>query len=205
VRQRGWRRLVKRAVDVTVASSVLVATAPVMLGAAGAIMATMGRPVLFRQERVGQGGRIIQIAKLRTMKAAAPEASPDQDHLRITPLGQWLRDTSIDELPQLFSVIRGDMSLVGPRPLLVRYLGRYSAEQMRRHDVLPGLTGWAQVNGRNSLSWSEKFALDVWYVDHWSLRLDGEILVRTAAILLRREGVSAAGHATMPEFVGSSP
>lgn len=203
LRQRGWRRAAKRLIDIGVSSAAICATAPLMAGTAAAIYTTMGRPVLFRQPRVGEGERIFSILKFRTMRQAPAESSPDQDQARITPLGQLLRDSSLDELPQLFNILRGDMSLVGPRPLIVRYLPRYSPEQRRRHDVLPGLTGLAQVRGRNTLSWEEKFAYDVRYVDRWSLRLDLEILARTALLVVRREGVSAEGHATMPEFMGA--
>jgi lipopolysaccharide/colanic/teichoic acid biosynthesis glycosyltransferase len=218
VKQRGLALLAKRAVDVTVAGTALAVLSPVLAGTAVAVLATMGRPVFFRQERVGKDERRFRITKFRTMKPASassagpasrPSAAeddgvaPDEDHLRITPLGRFLRDTSLDELPQLVNVLKGDMSLVGPRPLLVRYLPRYSPSQRRRHEVLPGLTGWAQIHGRNSVSWDEKFARDTWYVEHWSPVLDLQILVRTALIVARREGVSAEGHATMPEFLGN--
>lgn len=202
VNQRGWRLLAKRAVDVAIAGTALVATAPVMAGAAGAVWMSMGRPVFFRQERLGRGERVFRIVKLRTMRPAHPEATPDQDAARLTSVGRFLRATSLDELPQLLNVLKGDMSLVGPRPLLVRYLPRYSARQRRRHEVLPGLTGWAQVNGRNTVEWAEKLERDVWYVDHWSVALDLKILAKTAVLVLRRDGVSAEGHATMPEFEG---
>lgn len=203
MRQRGWRYLAKRAIDVTTASMVLTLTAPAMGAAAMGIRATMGSPVLFRQERIGRGGRIFTIYKFRTMRHPLPHEGPESDAVRITRLGRVLRQTSLDELPQLFNVLKGDMSLVGPRPLLVRYGPRYTAEQRRRHDVLPGLTGWAQIHGRNAVSWEERFAHDVWYVDHWSLRRDARILLRTAATVLRRDGIAADGHATMPEFMGS--
>ncbi|MEQ1505038.1 MAG: sugar transferase [Myxococcota bacterium] len=202
--QRGVPYLAKRALDVAIAGAALVVTGPVMAAAAGAVLATMGRPVLFRQERIGRGDRPFRIVKFRTMRQAPPDASPDQDHARITRLGRALRATSIDELPQLLNILRGDMSLVGPRPLLVRYLPRYSERQRRRHDVLPGLTGWAQVHGRNALTWDQKFDHDVWYVDHWTPWLDVKILAWTAIRVARRDGVSADGHATMPEFLGSS-
>lgn len=204
MRQTGWRLLVKRAIDVTVAGAMLTAAAPVMGAVAVGIRATMGRPVLFRQERVGRGDRIFTIYKFRTMREAAPGEGIESDAARITRLGAFLRRSSLDELPQLFNVLKGDMSLVGPRPLLVRYLPRYSPEQRRRHEVLPGLTGWAQIHGRNAVSWDEKFAYDVWYVDHWSLRRDLQVLARTARIVWRRDGISATGHATMPEFKGTS-
>ena len=200
MKQRGWRRRLKRAMDLTVAVPALVAAAPLMAGAAVAVAASMGRPILFRQPRAGKDGEVFEILKFRTMRQGAPDASPDDDHLRITRVGQFLRDTSIDELPQLVNVIRGDMSIVGPRPLLVRYLPRYSAEQRRRHEVLPGLTGWAQVHGRNAVSWEEKFAHDVWYVDHWSPWLDLRVLLKTVGKLADRRGISAEGHTTMPEF-----
>jgi lipopolysaccharide/colanic/teichoic acid biosynthesis glycosyltransferase len=204
MKQRGLALAAKRVVDIAVAGSALAGLSPVLAGTAVAVLATMGRPVFFRQERVGRNERTFRITKFRTMRAAEQDSVvPDEDHLRITPLGAFLRDTSLDELPQLVNVLLGDMSLVGPRPLLVRYLPRYSAEQRRRHDVLPGVTGWAQVHGRNSVSWDEKFARDTWYVDHWSPLLDLKILVRTALIVARRDGVSADGHATMPEFLGT--
>lgn len=204
MKQRGWRRVAKRAFDVVAAGTALAAASPVMGGVAGAIWLTMGRPVLFTQDRVGQGDRVFRVMKFRTMKVAAPGAPPEQDHLRITRLGAFLRASSLDELPQLWNVVVGDMSLVGPRPLLVRYLPRYSPRQRRRHDVLPGLTGWAQVNGRNTLSWDEKFERDVWYVEHWSLALDARIVAKTVLQVLRRQGISAEGHATMPEFQGAA-
>jgi lipopolysaccharide/colanic/teichoic acid biosynthesis glycosyltransferase len=167
------------------------------------VAASQGRPVLFTQPRVGRDGRRFPIFKFRTMReATGPDGTPLPDDERLTRVGRALRATSIDELPQLWNVLRGDLSLVGPRPLLVRYLPRYTPEQARRHEVLPGITGWAQVNGRNAISWEERFALDVWYVDHWSLALDLRILAMTLARVLRREGVSREGHATMPEFMG---
>jgi len=205
MRQTGWRRRIKRGLDASVAATALVATAPVMLGTACAIRATMGSPVLFRQERPGQGERIIEIMKFRSMRDPLPhETGPESDAQRITRLGAFLRKSSLDELPQLVNILRGDMSLVGPRPLVKQYLDRYSPEQRRRHDVMPGLTGWAQVNGRNGLSWSEKFAYDVWYVDNWSLRLDARILAKTVVQVLKRDGISSDGHATMPEFMGTA-
>jgi lipopolysaccharide/colanic/teichoic acid biosynthesis glycosyltransferase len=190
----------KRAIDIGVASISLLALAPVLLALALAVRATMGAPVLFRQRRTGRGGRPFTLLKLRTMRAGRP-GTPDA--ARLTRLGRWLRAWSLDELPQLWNVLRGDMSLVGPRPLLPEYVPRYTPEQARRHEVRPGLTGLAQVSGRNALSWEEKFALDVRYVDERSLALDLRILWRTVVAVVRREGVSAAGHATMPEFLGS--
>lgn len=206
MRQRGARLAVKRAVDVAVAGAALAVASPVIVATAGAVAVGLGRPVLFTQPRVGRGDRVFRVYKFRTMRdAAGPDGRPLPDEQRLTPLGRFLRERSLDELPQLVNVLKGDMSLVGPRPLLVRYLERYSPEQRRRHDVLPGLTGWSQVNGRNALSWSEKLALDVWYVDHWSLGLDARILARTVVGVVRGDGISAAGHATMPEFTGEVP
>ena len=193
---------VKRLVDVTGALALLLVTSPLFALAALAVWATMGRPIVFRQARAGLGGRIFTLFKLRTMHTAGGHDLAN-DELRLTSVGRFLRASSLDELPQLINVLRGEMSLVGPRPLLPSYLERYSADQARRHEVLPGLTGLTQVKGRNGLSWDEKFALDVWYVDHRTLRLDAWILWRTLATVIRREGVAAGGHATMPEFLGS--
>ena len=159
--------------------------------------------MLFRQQRPGRGGRPFTIFKLRTMSdRCGPDWKLLPDAERLTRVGRLLRAASLDELPELLNVVRGDMSLVGPRPLLMQYLGRYSPEQARRHEVLPGITGWAQVNGRNALSWDEKFQHDVWYVDHLSAALDLSILARTVWNVLARRGISASGHATMPEFMG---
>ena len=195
---------VKRAVDVVGAATLLVVTAPVLALAALAVRVTMGSPVLFRQERIGQDERRFVVVKLRTMRAPAPgEGGPASDGARLTRLGRWLRACGVDELPQLCGVVRGDLSLVGPRPLLPAYLPRYSDEQRRRHEVPPGLTGLAQVYGRNAVTWGERLALDVWYVDHWSLALDARIALRTVDVLRRRVGASAEGHATMPEFRGT--
>ena len=164
----------------------------------------MGSPVVFRQARPGLHGRIFQLRKFRTMtdaRDAKGQLLPDSD--RLTGFGRWLRATSLDELPEILNVLRGEMSLVGPRPLLVRYLERYSTEQARRHEVPPGLTGWSQVNGRNAVSWEERFRQDIWYVDHHSVGLDLKILVLTVFKVLRRDGISAVGEATMPEFMGN--
>jgi lipopolysaccharide/colanic/teichoic acid biosynthesis glycosyltransferase len=190
----------KRTLDIAVAVVALVVAAPVLAVLALAVRATMGAPVLFRQRRIGRGGRPFTLLKLRTMRAGRPG---EGDGVRLTRLGARLRAWSLDELPQLWNVLRGEMSLVGPRPLLPEYLPRYTPEQARRHDVRPGVTGLAQVSGRNGLSWEAKFALDVRYVDERSLALDAWILWRTAVAVFRRDGVSAAGHATMPEFLGS--
>jgi sugar transferase EpsL len=192
---------VKRAVDGTVATIGLVVLSPVMLSVAAVVGIRLGSPVLFRQDRIGVGGQPFQLRKFRTMTDERDESGellPDVS--RLTNVGRMLRRTSLDELPELWNVIRGDMSLVGPRPLPVRYLDRYTPEQARRHEVRPGITGWAQINGRNSTTWDERLAMDVWYVDNRSLVLDLRILVRTIAVVLRREGISAEGDATMPEL-----
>ena len=198
--------MAKRLLDIVVAALALVIGAPILLLVAVAVLATMGRPVLFRQQRPGLGGRPFELLKFRTMLSDAKLGSDvASDARRLTRTGRFLRATSLDELPELWNVLRGDMSLVGPRPLLMQYLGRYTPEQARRHEVRPGLTGWAQVNGRNALSWEEKFALDTWYVDNRSFWLDIKIIVMTALSLFRPSGISADGSATMPEFMGSSP
>ena len=194
----------KRIVDLIGALTMLAAAIPVMAAVAVLIRLTMGRPVLFRQVRAGYRGKPFTLVKFRTMcEARGSNGRPLPDGQRLTRLGRWLRSTSLDELPQIFNVLRGDMSLLGPRPLLVQYLDRYTPEQARRHEVKPGLTGWAQVNGRNSLSWEEKFELDVWYVDHHGPWVDVWIVLRTIWQVVRREGVSHAGAATMPEFTGA--
>lgn len=200
----GVARAVKRLIDTVLAAAVLALAAPVVLVIALAIRASMGRPVLFRQVRPGLHGRLFCIYKFRTMtdaRDAQGRLLPDGD--RLTLLGRFLRSTSLDELPQLWNVLRGEMSLVGPRPLLPEYLDRYTPEQARRHEVRPGITGWAQVNGRNATTWEERLRQDVWYVDNWSLWLDFKILWMTVVKVLRREGVSKEGHATMPEFMGT--
>ncbi len=177
---------------------------PLMVLVAAAVLIVDGPPVLFRQKRPGLRGEIFTVYKFRTMKTSADKnGSPLPDSQRVTPFGKFLRATSLDELPELWNVLRGEMSIVGPRPLLVEYLPRYSAEQARRHKVLPGVTGWAQINGRNALTWEEKFNLDVWYVDNWSLRLDLKILLITVVKVIKREGISQPGQATMEEFKGS--
>ncbi len=195
------QRISKRLLDVVISVMALVLLSPLMLLVAVLIRLTLGPPVLFRQQRVGLHGRPFMLLKFRTMsdvRDAHGQLLPDDE--RLTPLGRCLRSASLDELPELINVLRGEMSLVGPRPLLVPYLDRYTPEQRRRHAVLPGLTGWAQVNGRNHLSWERKFALDVWYVDHGSLWLDLKIIALTARQVFLREGISPPGGATMPEF-----
>lgn len=193
-----------RALDVLLGGTVMIATAPLAAAIAGLIRWRMGPPVLFRQERAGRDGRTFELVKFRTMRAARPgEDGPDADAIRLTRLGRTLRSTSLDELPTLVNVVRGEMSLVGPRPLPVRYLPRYSPYHARRHEVRPGITGWAQSHGRNTLSWDEQLDMDVWYVENKSLRLDLRILANTVAAVVRREGISSDGHATRPEFPGS--
>jgi len=200
-RQFGWRLVVKRTFDRVVAALLLVALAPVIAVTALAIRLCLGRPVLFLQDRLGRSGRRFRIVKFRTMQNTTDSSGePLADEKRLTPLGTFLRSWSLDELPELVNVLRGEMSLVGPRPLLPEYSGHYSPEQNRRHDVLPGITGWAQVNGRNALSWDERFELDIWYVDHWSLALDARVLFRTMLGVVRREGIAFSGHATSPRF-----
>lgn len=192
----------KRAFDVTVAGIGLVVSAPILLLVALAVWIRMGRPILFTQARAGRGGRPFRIYKFRTMRPVDGPTSPEDDETRITPLGEFLRSTTLDELPELWNVFKGDMSLVGPRPLLHRYVDRYTDEQARRLEVKPGLTSWAVVQGRNDMTWEERFEHDVWYVDHRTFLLDLKILVLTLVQVLRREGVSASDHATMPEFEG---
>jgi lipopolysaccharide/colanic/teichoic acid biosynthesis glycosyltransferase len=199
-------RLAKRLFDVIGAGAALIAAAPLLAGVAVLVRLRMGSPVLFRQVRPGLNGEPFTIYKFRTMRDATDASgAPLPDAARITPLGRLLRETSLDELPELLNVLGGSMSLVGPRPLLVAYLDRYTPEQARRHLVKPGITGWAQIHGRNAISWEEKFALDCWYVDHQSLALDLYILARTVVAVLRREGIAHEGSATMPPFLGSTP
>jgi len=177
---------------------------PVLLIVALLVRFLLGPPVIFKQTRPGLHGKTFVLLKFRTMtnsRTAQGDLLPDAK--RLTSFGRFLRATSLDELPELFNVLRGDMSLVGPRPLLMQYLDRYTPEQARRHEVKPGITGWAQIHGRNALTWEEKFKLDVWYVDHWSLWLDIKILIVTVWKILRREGINQPGQATMKEFFGS--
>jgi lipopolysaccharide/colanic/teichoic acid biosynthesis glycosyltransferase len=193
---------VKRAVDVLVAVVGLVTAAPVMAAVAVAVRRDVGFPVLFRQQRPGRHGVPFELVKFRTMRTIDETDGVANDAERLTPFGRWLRSTSLDELPTLWNVLRGDMSLVGPRPLLMEYLDRYTPTQARRHEVRPGVTGLAQVRGRNLLSWDEKFAADVEYVDRVSLRMDARILAATLVTVLRRQGVSAPDAATMHLFTG---
>jgi lipopolysaccharide/colanic/teichoic acid biosynthesis glycosyltransferase len=194
----------KRAFDVVLAVLLFVLTLPIQAATALAIRIRLGSPLLFRQSRPGLHGEPFIIVKFRTMVDVDPTLGLVADAPRMTPLGRWLRATSMDELPTLWNIIRGDMSLVGPRPLLVQYLDRYSPEQARRHEVRPGLTGLAQVSGRNALSWADKFRLDVEYVDHHTFAGDLRILIATTTSVLRRDGISSAGEATMSEFFGTS-
>nr|WP_205755310.1 sugar transferase [Azotobacter chroococcum] len=190
--------------DILVAATALLLLAPLLLVLAWLVRRRIGAPVLFRQLRPGLHGRPFELLKLRSMREALDERGrPLPDAERLTPFGRLLRASSLDELPELWNVLRGDMSLVGPRPLLMEYLPLYTPEQARRHAVRPGITGWAQVNGRNALSWEEKFRLDVWYVDHRSFRLDLRILLLTLKRVLAREGINAEGEATMARFTGS--
>jgi sugar transferase EpsL len=187
-----YLRFGKRALDLSLCLAGLAVLSPVMAMTAVLIRVLSGSPVLFRQIRPGRGGKPFSILKFRSMSAG-----------RITPLGAWLRRLSLDELPQLLNVLRGDMSLVGPRPLLMDYLPRYNARQARRNEVLPGVTGWAQVNGRNALSWDKKFEFDVWYVEHASLLVDLRILAMTVVRVVRPKGIAAEGYDSMPDFMGS--
>ena len=200
----GTHDAVQRTIDICVAATVLVVLAPVLLGVAALVALGIGRPVLFRQPRPGRQGRVFTLVKFRTMLDVDEQRGLVTDADRLPALGRFLRATSLDELPTMWNVLRGDMSMVGPRPLLVRYLELYTPEQARRHLVRPGVTGLAQVRGRNSLSWEEKFALDVWYVDHRSIALNARICVETIRMVVRRDGITAAGNVTMPEFTGST-
>jgi len=195
---------IKRAFDLLVTLPVLILVAPVLGVIALLVRLKLGRPVLFSQARPGLNGEIFTLHKFRSMRDAFDaDGHPLPDAARLTRFGRILRAASLDELPELWNVLRGEMSLVGPRPLLVQYLERYTPEQARRHAVLPGITGWAQINGRNVLTWEEKFRLDVWYVDHWTPGLDLKILALTVWKVLRREGISAPGQATAGEFMGT--
>lgn len=193
--------LFKRAIDLSVSAVGLVATAPIQALVAAAIYKEMGAPVFFRQDRPGKDGKVFRMVKFRTM--LEPDETHVTDEQRLTKLGQFLRKTSLDELPTFWNVLKGDMSLVGPRPLLVSYLDLYTPEQMRRHEVRPGVTGLAQVRGRNAVTWEQRFAYDVEYVDSRSLKLDLDIMAKTIRAVLIREGISQEGHATMPAFTGT--
>jgi sugar transferase EpsL len=199
-----YQRAAKRMMDATTSFLLLVLFSPLLLVIWLLVRWKMGKPAIFRHQRLGGHKTPFVLYKFRTMTDARDsngELLPDGD--RLTALGGFLRRTSLDELPQLWNVLRGDMSLVGPRPLLVEYLACYSPEQARRHDVISGITGWAQINGRNAISWDEKFSLDCWYVDHWSVGLDFRILATTMLRVLQRDGISASAHPTMPKFTAS--
>ncbi len=199
-----YRAFGKRLFDLVVSAIALIVTLPLLAALALLVRWKLGRPILFRQQRPGLHGRPFTIYKFRTMNDARDaDGNLLPDAQRLTPFSHFLRSTSLDELPELWNVLRGEMSLVGPRPLLMQYLDRYTPEQARRHEVKPGLTGWAQVNGRNAISWEQRFAFDVWYVDHLSFWLDVKILLLTFGAVLSRRGISQPGHATIEEFMGS--
>jgi len=200
-----YRNVMKPLFERILAIIGLVVLSPLFLILVGLVRYNLGTPVLFRQQRPGRYGRLFWMLKYRSMTDARDyQGNLLPDQVRLTRFGRFLRSTSLDELPELWNVLKGDMSLIGPRPLLARYLDRYTPEQARRHEVRPGITGWAQVNGRNALTWEQKFALDVWYVEHVSFGLDLQIIVMTVLKILKREGVSQPGRATMDEFLGIS-
>ena len=195
------KQLIKRLIDVSVACMALLLLTPLLAAIGFAILVTMGRPVLFRHIRPGYKARPFELLKFRTMTHARDATGALlSDELRLTPFGKLLRRLSLDELPQLWNELRDEMSLVGPRPLLMEYLDLYTRAEARRHEVKPGITGWAQVHGRNEQSWQARFSLDLWYVDHWSLRLDAWIVLRTILQVIQRKNISHNGHATMPAF-----
>ncbi len=197
---------VKRIMDIVVTTCLLMILSPVLLIISTLVVLWHGFPILFRQKRPGYQGKVFTLYKFRTMRDLTDqEGNPLPDADRLTKFGQFLRATSLDELPELINVLKGEMSLIGPRPLLIAYLPLYNHEQSRRHEVLPGITGWAQIHGRNNITWQEKFALDVWYVDHWSFWLDIKILGITIVKVLRREGISQPGQATAEFFMGNPP
>lgn len=199
-----YEKFIKRGLDLLLSGCALLVLWPVLLVLVLLVRSKLGSPAIFCQERPGKNGKVFRLYKLRTMTDERDENGellPDE--VRLTPFGRTLRSLSLDELPELWNIFRGDMSLVGPRPLLVKYLPLYNDEQARRHEVMPGLTGWAQVNGRNLVTWEDKFAMDVWYVDHISFILDLKILWLTVKAVLRKEGISAEGSATMEDFAGS--
>lgn len=198
-------RLLKLILDRLVAAIAVLVFSPAILIVAIAIYLRMGSPIVFTQPRPGKNGEVFRFYKFRTMTSDCDaDGNLLSDEKRLTAIGQFLRKTSLDELPQLWNVLKGDMSFVGPRPLMVEYLERYSPEQARRHDVMPGITGWAQINGRNTISWEQKFKLDVWYVENWSLWLDLKILFLTVWKVVKKEGISQANHATVEDFTGNN-
>ena len=195
-----WKRLL----DIVVSASALLLLSPLLLYLAYLIRKNLGSPVLFQQIRPAQGGKPFKMIKFRTMRDAVDkQGKPLPDSERLTPFGQKLRASSLDELPELWNVLKGEMSLVGPRPLLMEYLPLYNAQQMRRHEMKPGITGWAQINGRNATTWDERFAHDIWYIDHYSFWLDLKILCLTFKKVWQKDGISAAGEATIPKFTGN--
>jgi lipopolysaccharide/colanic/teichoic acid biosynthesis glycosyltransferase len=198
--------MLKRGFDIAASAIALVVFSPLILILVLLVRSRLGSPVFFRQKRPGLGAESFEVIKFRTMTdEIGIDGLPLPDADRLPPFGRWLRSTSLDELPELWNVLRGEMSLVGPRPLHIYYLPRYSPSQARRHEVRPGLTGWAQVNGRNAISWDEKFSLDVWYVDNRTFLLDLKIILITVAKIVRRDGISGEGEATMSEFMGAAP
>jgi sugar transferase EpsL len=196
---------IKRIQDFLISLMAIILLSPLLLLVVLFIRLKLGSPVLFRQQRPGLNGKLFTIYKFRTMISKTHDENGNilPDDKRLTPFGLWLRSTSLDELPELLNVLKGDMSLVGPRPLMTKYLNRYTPQQARRHEVKPGITGWAQINGRNNITWEEKFEMDVWYVDHWSLWLDTKIIAKTIGLVFKRENVAKEGHATVDEFMGS--
>lgn len=196
---------IKRIIDIVLSLLGIIILSPVLVITAILVKTKLGSPIFFTQERVGKDGKIFKMIKFRTMLDAKDKwGEPLPDEERLTPFGKFLRSTSIDELPELVNVLKGDMSLVGPRPLLVEYLPLYSKEQFRRHELRPGITGWAQVNGRNSINWSERFKLDVDYVNSYSLIKDFKIIIMTVGKVIKRDGISQDGHATMEKFNGNN-
>jgi sugar transferase EpsL len=194
----------KRLMDVILSATGLIMLSPLLIILAVIIRLKMGKPVLFRQQRPGLGGKGFVIYKFRTMTDQADKSGrPLPDEKRLPKLGKFLRSMSMDELPELFNVLKGDMSIVGPRPLMMKYLNRYTPEQARRHEVKPGITGWAQINGRNAISWEDKFKLDVWYVDNWNVLLDIKIIFKSVWMVITRQGITQQGKATMDEFMGT--
>jgi sugar transferase EpsL len=198
-------KLLKRIFDFITALSALIILSPLLLIVAVLVRIKLGTPVLFCQQRPGLQGKLFTIYKFRTMVSRTHDEKGNilPDDKRLPPFGLWLRATSLDELPELFNVLKGNMSIVGPRPLMTKYLDRYTPQQARRHEVIPGITGWAQINGRNNITWEEKFQLDVWYVDNWSLWLDAKILLKTLGLVAKRDNVAKEGHATVDEFMGT--
>ncbi|MGD1041778.1 MAG: sugar transferase [Sedimentisphaerales bacterium] len=197
---------VKRLFDIITSAAGLIVISPLLVVLAVLVRLKLGYPILFCQQRPGLGGKTFVIYKFRTMTDqcdASGNLLPDSQ--RLPAFGRFLRSTSFDELPELLNVLKGDMSIVGPRPLMMRYLSRYTTEQARRHEVKPGITGWAQINGRNAISWEDKFKLDVWYVDNWTLWLDMKIILKSVWMVITREGITQQGRATMDEFIGTRP